>query len=175
MMRAFIRFALRRLVLAALRVRVTYNAASVAQLQAGPVLVCANHVSLVDGLIVALASPAPLVFGVDTDFSRRSRVASRGMAALAALGFGRVVPIDARSPFGLRALRKALDRGEAVMLFPEGRISDTGRPLQDQPGVAWLVARCSVPVLRVRIRGAERSKVFAKAGAAWWPRIELDF
>ena len=155
--------------------RVAYSAASVERLRAGPVLVCANHVSLIDGVIVALASPVPLVFGVDTDFSRRSLLARSGMAALAALGFGRVVPIDAGSPFGLRALRKALDRGESVMLFPEGRISDTGWPLPEQPGVAWLAARCRAPVLRVRIRGAGRSKLFAKAGSAWWPRIDMEF
>ena len=174
-MRAAVRFLLRRAGLAALRVRVAYRAASVERLRARPVLVCANHVSLIDGVIVALASPVPLVFGVDTDFSRRSLLARRGMAALAALGFGRVVPIDAGSPFGLRALRKALARGESVMLFPEGRISDTGGPLPEQPGVAWLAARCRAPVLRVRIRGAERSKLFAKAGSAWWPRIEMEF
>lgn len=174
-MRAVLRFALRKLGLAALRVRVRYDPASVERLRAGPVLVCANHVSLIDGVIVALASPAPLVFGVDTEFSRRSFFARIGMAALAALGFGRIVPIDAASPFGLRALCKAIDHGESVMLFPEGRISDTGEPFPEQPGVAWLVARCSVSVLRVRILGAERSRAFAKAGTAWWPPIEIEF
>ncbi|BAP87635.1 phospholipid/glycerol acyltransferase [Burkholderiales bacterium GJ-E10] len=174
-MRALLRFVLRRAGLAALRVRVRYKPLSVERLRAGPVLVCANHVSLIDGVIVALASPVPLVFGVDTEFSRRSLLARRGMAALAALGFGRVVPIDAGSPFGLRALRKALDRGEPVMLFPEGRISDTGAPLPPRPGVDWLAARCRAPVLCVRIRGAERSRAFAKAGTAWWPPIEIEF
>lgn len=174
-MRALLRFLLRRAGLAALRVRVVYRAASVNRLSAGPVLVCANHVSLIDGVIVALASPVPLVFGVDTDFSRRSILARRGMAALAAVGFGRVVPIDAGSPFGLRALRKALAAGESVMLFPEGRISDTGSPLPLRPGVDWLAQRCRVPVLCIRIRGAERSRAFAKAGSAWWPRIEIEF
>jgi acyl-[acyl-carrier-protein]-phospholipid O-acyltransferase/long-chain-fatty-acid--[acyl-carrier-protein] ligase len=162
MLRPFLRSVLRLVALRLLRVRASYSPASIELLRQGRAIVCANHVSLLDGVIVALASPVPLTFGVDTDFSRRSRLASRGMAALAWLGFGAVV-------------LKALDRGETVMVFPEGRISETGRPLPDQPGMAWLVRRAGAPVLRVRIRGAERSRFFAKAGKHFWPRIEVEF
>ena len=174
-MRRLLQALLRLVALRLLRVRASYSPASVELLRQGRVIVCANHVSLLDGVIVALASPVPLTFGVDTDFSRRSKIASRGMAALAWLGFGAVVPVDGASPFGIRALLKALDRGETVMVFPEGRISETGRPQPEQPGVTWLVRRAGAPVLRVRIRGAERSRFFAKAGREFWPRIEVDF
>jgi acyl-[acyl-carrier-protein]-phospholipid O-acyltransferase/long-chain-fatty-acid--[acyl-carrier-protein] ligase len=128
-----------------------------------------------DGIIVALASPVPLTFGVDTGFSRRSRLARRGMAMLAWLGFGEVVPIDANSPFGIRALAKALERGDSVMLFPEGRISETGLPQHEQPGVRWLAKRSGVRIHRIRIIGAERSRLFAKAGQHLWPSIHVIF
>lgn len=175
MLRPTLRLFLRSVALRLLRVRATYSAATIEVLQHERVIVCSNHVSLLDGIIVALASPVPLTFGVDTDFSRRSKVASRGMAVLSWLGFGAVVPIDGNSPFGIRSLSRALDRGDSVMLFPEGKISETGHPCAEQPGVAWLVRRSGVKVVRIRIRGAERSRLFAKSGDKFWPAIEIQF
>lgn len=173
--RSLLRGVLRRLALRILRVQATYSPDGIELLRRGRVIVCANHVSLLDGLIVALASPVPLTFGVDTDFSRRSLAASRCMGALAWLGFGAVVPIDSRSPFGLRSLCKALERGNSVMVFPEGLISPNGQPQPEQPGVQWLASRTRAPVLRIHIAGAERSRLFAKAGTEFWPQINISF
>src|SRR5690348_9756272 len=103
-----LRAIVRPTVLRLFRVHATYTTDALAR---GGVIVCANHVSLLDGVLIALVSPSPLVFGVDPDFSQRSPIAMRGMATLAWMGFGRVVPIDARSPFGIRALAKALAAG----------------------------------------------------------------
>lgn len=173
--RSLLRGAVRLLALRILRVQASYSPSSIELLRRGRVIVCSNHVSLLDGVIVALASPTPLTFGVDTDFSRHSLAASRGMKALSWLGFGAVVPIDTRSPFGLRSLRKALERGESVMVFPEGAISPTGQPQPDQPGVEWLSNRTRAPVLRIHIAGAERSRLFAKSGTEFWPQINITF
>ena len=79
-MKKIIRTALRKTLLPVLRVKASYSAQSLEKLKHGPAIVCANHVSLLDGVIVALASPVPLTFGVDTDYSKRSKVAMRGMA-----------------------------------------------------------------------------------------------
>ena len=168
------REALRAVSLRLLRVRVTYKVATVNLLQREPVIVCSNHVSLLDGVIVAFASPVPLTFGVDTDFSRRSKIASMGMSILSWFGFGTVVPIDSNSPHGIRTLSRALENGESVMIFPEGGIGD-GDPAPDKPGVAWLQKRTGAPVVWISIIGAEKSKLFAKSGNHLWPCIKIKF
>ena len=175
-MRKMIKPWISKMLLSLFRVTTNYSTESLEQLQSRQVIVCANHVSLLDGVIVALASPVPLAFGVDTAFSRQSKVASAGLKVLAWLGFGSVVPIDSNSPFGIRSLSTALKRGQSIMLFPEGRISETGAAGPDQPGVRWLAAKHpQVALVRVQIHGAEQSQLFAKAGTKLWPAIRIDF
>jgi apolipoprotein N-acyltransferase len=173
--RSHVRALVRRTALFAFRVRVTYTSGVVEAVSTGGAIVCANHVSLLDGVLIALVSPVPLVFGSEPDFSRRSKWARRGMAALVSLGFGHVVPLDLSSPFGLRSMVKALAAGKNVMLFPEGRISATGQRLADQPGAAWLASRSGAQIVWVRIEGAEKSRFFSKSGRQFWPRIDIHF
>lgn len=170
-----LRVGLSRMLLWIFHVQVSYSDSSIKRFQKGQVLVYSNHVSLIDGLLIALASPVPLVFAVDTAYSRHSPIARYGMAILTMFGFGRIIPIDSKYPFGMRALYRAMLEGESVMIFPEGRISKTGESLPMQPGIEWLRSRCYVPEIQVSIRGAERSRLFAKRGNEWWPRITLSF
>ena len=158
-----------------LRVQVLYSGNACATLRRGRAVVHANHVSLLDGVIVALASPAPLVFAVDTDYSRRSRSARLGLAFLSRVGFGSVVPVDATAPYGVRSLRRALARNCNVMVFPEGAISPTGQRQLDRPGLDWLIAKTGATPVAVVIHGAESSRLFAKAGSRFWPKITVRF
>ncbi|WP_207002562.1 1-acyl-sn-glycerol-3-phosphate acyltransferase [Trinickia mobilis] len=173
--RALARVIMRRCALRLFRVDVQYTALTVDALAAEACVVTCNHVSLLDGVIVALASPVPLAFAVDTDFARRSRGAVMGLKALAWLGFGVVVPLDSTAPFGMRELMRRLRHGESVMVFPEGRISVNGERGTDAPGLQWLIDRTGSKVVPLEIRGAERSILFAKRGCHWWPRISLIF
>lgn len=174
--KAVCRYVLRPVLLRMFRVRVTYKASTEAVLSSGePCILVCNHVSLLDGIIVALASPVPLAFAVDTEYSRGAGAAARFLKVLAWLGFGKVIPIDATAPFGLRTLLTELTQGGRVMVFPEGRISETGKRGGDQPGVKWLADRSGTAMAELEIRGAERSRLFAKRGSALWPRISLFF
>lgn len=156
------------------RTHVTLSADATATIVDGRAIVCANHVSLLDGVLIAFASPAPLVFAVDPAYARRGRVARRGLQILSRLGFGDVVPLDMNTPYGLRALRRALDLGRSVMVFPEGCISPDGRPQVEQAGMTWLAARTGAAVVRLSIRGAETSRLFGKSGRQWWPQIRIE-
>jgi acyl-[acyl-carrier-protein]-phospholipid O-acyltransferase/long-chain-fatty-acid--[acyl-carrier-protein] ligase len=164
-----------RLILATLRVDVKYRSETLTALAAGGCIVTCNHVSLLDGLIVALASPVPLAFAVDTDFSRRTQWSRRGLAALVMLGYGKVVPLDGSAPYGMRTLARRLVVGENVTVFPEGVISLTGKRAEDRPGLSWLVKRTQARVVELKIAGAEQSRWFAKSGTAFWPKIYLTF
>ena len=44
--------------------------------------------------------------------------------------------------------------GEPLVVFPEGRISRTGRPQDAQPGILRIAAAAQAPILPVAIRGA---------------------
>ncbi|MCA8355700.1 1-acyl-sn-glycerol-3-phosphate acyltransferase [Burkholderia cepacia] len=156
------------------RTRVAMSVDANAAIVNGRAIVCANHVSLLDGVLIAFASPAPLVFAVDPAYARNGRVARWGLKILSQLGFGDVVPLDPNTPYGLRTLRRALERGRGVMVFPEGCISPDGRPQAEQPGVTWLAARTGATIVRLSICGAETSRLFSKSGRQWWPQIRIE-
>lgn len=163
------------LTMKAFRVVVTRTGATRALLEQPRSIVTANHVSLLDGLLVAIASPVPLVFAVDPDFAVRNRGTALGLRLLSHLGFGEVIAIDSRSPFGLRKLLMFVRAGRPIMVFPEGAISPSGVQLPARPGVDWLQRRSGAQVIHVEIRGAENSRLFAKSGRQWRPSIELRF
>jgi acyl-[acyl-carrier-protein]-phospholipid O-acyltransferase/long-chain-fatty-acid--[acyl-carrier-protein] ligase len=103
---------------AALRTRATIAPQAREMLVKGGTILTSNHVSLLDGVLLALLSPAPLAVGVDSDWSVKSPWAARGMATLCWLGYGWVVPLDSGTPQGLRKLARHLREGRSVLLFP---------------------------------------------------------
>lgn len=70
------------------------------------------------------------------------------------------------------ALRR-LQRGELLLVFPEGGLRAPGPPAALRPGAAFLAARAGVPVyplaLRVLLRGAQRPEAFLTLGAPLTP------
>lgn len=167
----FWRWALLRL----FRVRVRYTKNVTNTLASRPVILTCNHLSMLDGVLIALASPRPLVFAVNVNHAQQHPVTSRVLGAMASLGLGKVVPVDSTRPMAARKLLQALQGGDSIMVFPEGQISPTGQPLEPMPGVKWLAERTSAPVLSLRLRGSHRSRWFGKAGSEVWPRIWLRF
>ncbi|WP_321969156.1 1-acyl-sn-glycerol-3-phosphate acyltransferase [Paraburkholderia tropica] len=162
---------LRTLILRAFRVSVDIAPATWQRIRTGNVIVCANHVSHLDGLLVALASPVVMVFAVDTNYSRSAWYGRAGVALGESLGLCRIVPLDENAPFGIRKLLAALIIQEPVMIFPTGTITPRA-PVRR--GVTWLRARTGARIVCLHIRGAERSRLFAQEGTHWWPSIVVS-
>jgi hypothetical protein len=62
-------------------------------------------------------------------------------------------------------IEQALDEGEMVCIFPEGRITDTGELYPFRPGVRRIVERNPVAVIPMALRGLWGS-VFSRFGGA---------
>lgn len=115
----------------------------------GPALVVANHVSGLDPLLMVAACQRPLRFIIARE--QYERFGLRWL--LRAIG---CIPVDrAASPHrALAAARRALQHGEVVALFPQGRIHlDTEGPVRLKPGILHLAKLSGAPVYPLRIDG----------------------
>jgi 1-acyl-sn-glycerol-3-phosphate acyltransferase len=118
----------------------------------GPAVLVCNHVSFVDPLVILAASPRPIRFVMD-----------HRIFATPILSFifrtGKAIPVASRKD-DPRILEQAFDRvaealenGELVAIFPEGRITDTGELYPFRPGIQRIVERTPVPVIPLALKG----------------------
>jgi 1-acyl-sn-glycerol-3-phosphate acyltransferase len=131
----------------------------------GPVIFCANHASYLDPAFLQLTIPRRVSFVMTNAFYRRSTV--RWFFALV-----RAIPTEA-GPLARDSVRKALavlERGEAIGLFPEGRLSRDGEMGRGQRGVAYLARLAQAPVVPVGIAGSFRAW---PRGARWIRRSDI--
>lgn len=133
------------------------RARAVRQLPDGPVIVVSNHTSYADGVLLAL---------VCRRLGRSARLmATAGVfrvpllgRALRRLGFIPVVRGSDQAADALGPAAEALAAGEAVALFPEGRVTRHPEhwPERAKTGAVRLALRTGAPVVPVAFDGAHR-------------------
>lgn len=143
----------------------------------GPVLLVGNHVSWIDGFVIASLSPRSITVLVNKDYC--DNPGQRWLAKRM-----NVIPIPSHGPKAQRAaleiMRKALDEGRTVGLFPEAQLTRSGvmNPflrgfemiLKDKPEVA--VVPIGVAGLWGSIFSFEGG-VFFKKWPKGWPRRQI--
>jgi long-chain acyl-CoA synthetase len=138
----------------------------------GPVVFAANHQSHFDTPVILSALPPRwrrrLSVAMAKEFFDayfhpegrpiRDRLTMAVAYHLAALFFN-AFPLPQREAGARQSLRYIGDlvsEGWSVLIYPEGRISDTGRIDRFQAGVGMIGARLRVPVVPVRLDGVDR-------------------
>ena len=118
----------------------------------GPVLIAANHITYVDGLILSAAISRPVRFVMYYKFSELPIVGR-------ILRRARVIPIASRKESAailreaLDQIAEALEEGEVVCIFPEGTLTDDGEMREFRRGIERIVARTPVPVVPLGLQG----------------------
>ncbi|MET0212164.1 MAG: AMP-binding protein [Vicinamibacterales bacterium] len=138
----------------------------------GPVIFAANHQSHLDTPVILDALPARWRYRVapamakeffkahfyPEQFSRRAYVQNSANYYLASLFFN-AFPLPQREVGTRQTLRyigELIGRGYSILIYTEGRRTDTGEIGRFQPGAAMIAARLEVPVVPVRLEGLER-------------------
>ena len=135
----------------------------------GPTIIMPNHVSFLDALLLYLMLPPSVWFVVNTE------IAARPWVALT-LRFCNHVKIDNRNPYSLRTIINVVRDGNPVVLFPEGRISNTGGLMKMYTGAALIAWKTSARVYPVILRGPEYSffsRIKDKVIPRWLPQIRI--
>lgn len=131
----------------------------------GPAVVVCNHVSFVDALVITAACRRPIRFVMDHRIFRTPilRFVFRESRAIP-IAPAREDPAMMERAFD--EVARALEAGELVGLFPEGRITDTGELHPFRPGIRRIVERTPVPVVPLALRGLWGSFFSRKDGPA---------
>lgn len=142
----------------------------------GPVVLAANHVSYVDGLVLSAAITRPIRFVMYHKFGELpllGRVLKR--ARVIPIASGRENPELLGKAYD--DIAEALRAGEVVCIFPEGRLTSDGTIRAFKTGIERIVTRTPVPVVPLRLRGLWGS-MFSRARKRlrrWrlWSRIDV--
>jgi 1-acyl-sn-glycerol-3-phosphate acyltransferase len=143
----------------------------------GPAVLVCNHVSFVDALVIAGCCRRPVRFVMDHQ-----------IFSIPVLSFvfrtAKAIPIASyrHDPDTLKQayddISAALENGNLVCVFPEGRITRDGEMNEFRPGVEKIVARNPVPVIPMALSGLWGSFFSRRYGDAmmavprrFWSRI----
>lgn len=117
----------------------------------GGVLVAANHISYMDPLLVGAVLPRNATF-----------MARKGLFDIPLLGWmirGAAFPVDRESPrpSTIKETVRRLKEGALIVIFPEGRRSDTGELMEAKRGIGLIASLSKVPVVPTLIIGSDRA------------------
>ncbi|MDF1585892.1 AMP-binding protein [Marinimicrococcus flavescens] len=113
-------------------------------------LVVANHVSFLDGPLVAAIVGPRSVFALYTTFAEHWLIKHLVRADI-------LFPLDPFKPLATRHLIAKVGEGRPCVLFPEGRITVTGSLMKVYPGPAYVADKTGSEIVAVHIEGLERS------------------
>ncbi len=133
------------------------------------VIIIANHSSMMDVLLLACFLPGRFNFAIHPVIAEWRLVKMCNRLA-------KVFPVETDNPIRMKTLIKLLRSGERCIVFPEGRVSTTGRLMKIYDGTAMVAHKAQSSILPIYIEGAYSSK-FSHSGnivpKRWFPKITL--
>lgn len=136
----------------------------------GNAIVVANHVSLLDGVLLAAFLPENYLFAID------KRTANTWWIK-PFISLMDAFPVDPSNPMSLKALIHKVRRGRSCIIFPEGRLTKTGALMKVYEGPGLIADKTQNQIVPVRIEGAQFTpftRLRGKVRVRWCPKISLS-
>ncbi|HEY2136473.1 MAG TPA: acyl-[ACP]--phospholipid O-acyltransferase [Xanthobacteraceae bacterium] len=119
-------------------------------------IIALNHVSFLDAALALSFLETEPVFAIDSGIAQQ-------WWAKPFLRFTRAMPLDPTKPMATRTLIHAVQGGESLIIFPEGRITVTGSLMKVYDGAGLIAEKSGAMVVPIRIKGLERT-YFSRLG-----------
>jgi acyl-[acyl-carrier-protein]-phospholipid O-acyltransferase/long-chain-fatty-acid--[acyl-carrier-protein] ligase len=132
-------------------------------------LIIANHTSFLDGLLLIAFLPEKVTFAISPLQARRWWIKPL-------LNLVRTFSINPAEPMKTKTLIKEIRRGMKVVIFPEGRLTETGSLMKIYEGPGMIADRSDALILPIRIDGAQYSifsRLRGKLRTKLFPKIVL--
>lgn len=114
-------------------------------------VIVGNHVSFLDPPLLAAFLPGTPMFAVNTQVARLWWVRP----------FLRLVdafPIDPTNPYALKALIRKVEEDRHIVIFPEGRLTDTGALMKVYDGPGMIADKAGAMILPIRLDGVQHTR-----------------
>ena len=139
--------------------------------KAGPnPIIALNHVSFLDPPVAMSLLGKDPVFAIDVGISKLWWVKPF-------LRFTRAMALDPTKPMAVRTLINLVKDGDALVIFPEGRITVTGSLMKVYDGVGLIADKSDAMVVPVRLEGLEQTPFSRLARTQvrrkWFPKVRV--
>lgn len=119
--------------------------------QDGPFIIVANHSSLLDPIILGVSIKHKIIF-----------VAAAYLFEIHWLGYllrkANSIPVQRENDIkAIKQSLKILQRGGVLGIFPEGGVDRQKDDLPIKAGAAYLATKVGVPIVPIRIKGADKA------------------
>jgi len=119
--------------------------------QDGPFIIVANHSSLLDPVILGVSVRPKIIF-----------VAAAYLFKIGWLGYllrkANSIPVQGENDISsLKRALKILQRGGVLGIFPEGGVDRQKDDLPIKAGAAYLATKVGVPIVPIKINGADKA------------------
>lgn len=113
-------------------------------------VIIANHVSLLDSIFLGLFLPGEFIFAVDTGVAKWRIVKLLSQ-------FITTYEIDPTNPIRIKSIAKEITNGKRCIIFPEGRLTNTGRLMKVYDGAAAIASLSDSEIIPVNLSGLRHS------------------